>query len=48
MSVNKNVTVPDGNSLNPTPSFDRTRHASKPGKPDVRHLSEEPHRTAQL
>jgi hypothetical protein len=37
-SVNKNVTVPDGNSLTTTPRLDRTRHVSKPGKPDHRHL----------
>ena len=44
-SVNRNVTVPDGNSLTPTPLTVRSRHASKPGKPDERRLISEPHKT---
>ena len=42
-SVNKNVTVPDGNSAT-RPLLDRSRDAaSKPGKPDDRHPPGEPH-----
>ncbi len=38
MSVNKNVTVPDGNSFTLTPSTASSLHASQPDKPDDRHL----------
>jgi hypothetical protein len=40
--VNKNVTVPDGNSATPTPSSDGSGHASKPGKPDDGHQGARP------
>ncbi len=44
-SVNKNVTVPDGNSVTTTPCGPQPEDASKPGKPDDRHLLGQEHRT---